>query len=345
MPIDRSQSILKSAQVQQLVSRLRRLERGEKYLRGGSTVPGSGSRTRPESSALTNGRVDPRSTGFIPQGSAAITIFPSFTGSVTDTAITWSWGGALRRADGTSTIIQAASLTVSGLAASTTYYFYPFYATRGCGIGFVAGNSGSPRFAHSAATDTATQSQHLQDREPLSFGAMYATTRASAGTDTVYGGGSTGDIVGGTRPGGCPRDSMVVESLTNGIVRCDWLELGERIVSPDGEGWTEVVGLDITTCPQFILIRTEAGDEIEISPETPQPMFDDSDKPAGLLSLNDRVMVRQPGGGSGYVAGLEWVDAPEGKRVLMACQPSHRFWCGRTAPNIAAHNVGAKSRI
>ena len=342
MPIDRSQSILKSAQIQQLISRLRRLERGEYYLRRGTRVTSSGGFGRPLNSVLTDGRVDPRSAGFIPQGSTAVTIFPTFTGTATDTAITWNWGGALGHADGTSLIIPASSLTVTGLTPSTTYYFYPFFATLGCGIGFVGGDAGSPRFAHTTTTNAAVLAQSLQDREPLSLGAMFATTRATPGSDALTGGGS-GDGAGYSGiPGGCPRDSMVVESLSNGIVRCDWLELGERIVSPDGEGWTEIVGLDITPCPSFILIRTEAGDEIEISPETPQPMFDDSDKPAGLLSLNDRVMVRQPGGGSGYVAGLEWVDAPEGKRVLMACQPSHRFWCGRHAPNIAAHNAIAK---
>jgi len=326
-------------------TRLRRLERGEAQMRRGTQVTPSGLRGRPLNSILNDGRVDPRARAFETSGSLTPTLFPSFTGTVTSTSIRWDWGGPLRRADGSITVINASSLTVNGLAPSTRYYFFPFNATKGCGVGFVSGNSGTPMFAHSAVTDAAAHQQMLQDREPLSLGAMYADTLPGAGSSTVYGGGSEGDIVGATRPGGCPRDYMVVESVERGVIPCYELSVGERIVSPDGDGWTEVVGVEITPCDSFILIRTDAGDEIEISPETPQPLFSDENRAAALLSLSDRVMVRQPGGGSGYISALEFVDAPDGKRAVMACAPSHRFWCGRHAPNIAAHNVGFKSRL
>ena len=335
----------KNLQQRMLEMRLRRLERGARYLRGGSPVTPSGAWGRVSNSSVTNGIINPTMGGVVASGSLSPTIFPSFVGTVTDTTIRWDWGGPLRRADRSITVITPSSLTVAALSPLTRYYFYPFNAVLGCGVGFVAGNSGIPQFAHSAATDEAAQQQNLFDREPLSWGAMYADTLAAPGTSTVYGGGSTGDIVGGTRPGGCPRDYMVVESAERGVIPCYELAMGERILGPDGEGWTEVVGMELTHCETFVCIRTDGGDEIEISPETPQPMFDGEDEPASLLSLSNRVMVRQPGGGSGYISKLEWVDAPDGKRAVIACAPSHRFWCGRHAPNIAAHNVGAKNLV
>ena len=320
-----------------LQSRLRRLERGELYLRRGRAVEPSGTRQRPSVSALSNGFVDPRTPGFVASGSIAPSIYPSFTGTVTDTTITWAWSGPLRHSDGSVVVIPASTLTVSVLNPSTTYYFYPFYATKGCGIGFVVGNAGTPAFAWSTTSDKAAQLQTLKDREPLSNGAMSATTLASPGSSTVMGGGSTIGV-----SGGCPRDHMMVESEERGVIRCDWLRVGERIASPSEEGWTEVIGVEITSCQSFILLRTDAGDEIEISPETPQPLFDGNDEPASLLTLSNRALVRQPGGGSGYITKLEWVEAPEGKRVVMACAPHHLFWCGRHGPMIAAHNVISK---
>lgn len=320
----------------QILTRLRRLERGDSVLRGGREVTSSGPRSRLLGSALTNGRLDPRSPGFLPVGSLSNVTFPSFTGTVTDTTITWAWSGMLQRSDGTRQAVAAASLTVTGLTPSTTYYFYPFFATKGCGIGFVGGNTGSPAFAHTAPTDDAVAAQALQDREPLSLGAMYATTLGAPGSTAVTAGGSSGNIVGGVRTGGCPRSYMVVESQ-RGIIRCEELVVGDKILSP--VGWTEVAGLDLTACDSFVSIHTESGDEIEISPETPQPLFDGEDRPAILLTLSDRAMVRQPGGGSGYISALELVDAPGGMRAVISCEPEHIFWCGRHSPMIAAHNI------
>lgn len=322
-----------------LNSRLRRLERGENTLRSGARVTGSGHYGRQLNSAFTNGRVDARNV--ISQGSIPVSMFPSFTGSVTDTSITWNWSGALRRADGSAVHVPASSLTISVLTPSTTYYFYPFYATKGCGVGFIGGDSGDPMFAHSAPTDSAAQQQNLLDREPLSSGAIFITTRATPGTDPITGGGSTGGT-GGGHAGGCPRSYMVVESKLRGIVKCEELLLGERIASPDGDGWTDVTSIKLTPCDAFVCITTDAGDEIEISPETPQPLFNDDDKPANLLSLMDRAMVRQPGGGAGYITKLEYVETVDGIRSVIQCNPSHRFWCGRHSPVIAAHNINGK---
>lgn len=321
-----------------LETRLRRLERGDAYLRGGSNVFPSGDFGSVLNSALSNGKIDPRNKGFIAKGTNSGVVFPVFTSTVTDTSITWAWSGALRRVDGSAVGITASSLAVTGLSSSTKYYFYPFFATRGCGVGFVAGNAGSPAFAHTTDNDAAVQQQSLQDREPLSLGAMYATTSAAGGaTTTGYGGGSTGHIVAQDIPGGCPRDYMVVESQSRGVVRCNSLQVGEMIASP--EGWTEITQLKLTPCDAFVCIRTDAGDEIEISPETPQPLLDGSDCHADMLSLAMRVLVRQPGGGSGYIHGLDWVEAEGGMRAVISCEPEHRFWCGRHSPVIAAHNI------
>jgi hypothetical protein len=78
--------------------------------------------------ALTQGQVDPAKSGVLMKGSVPPTWSGSFTYVSTTSSITWSWTSlAIYRADGSTTAVSNSSLTISGLTAGTSYYFYPYW--------------------------------------------------------------------------------------------------------------------------------------------------------------------------------------------------------------------------
>ncbi len=99
---------------------------------------------RVSSAALTGNRVDPAKSGVLMKGSLPPTWSGAFTYSSTTASITWTWSGlSIARADGTTTAVPNGSLTVSGLAAATAYYFYPYWDDTLLALGWAAGGSGS----------------------------------------------------------------------------------------------------------------------------------------------------------------------------------------------------------
>src|SRR6202050_3522874 len=148
---------------------------------------------RVTSGALTGNQIDPTKAGVLMKGSVPPTWSGAFTYVSTTSGITWSWSGlTISRADGTSTSVPNGSLAVSGLAAATTYYFYPYWDDVVLAIawaGAIAGSRGSRGNTPRAKTHVAAQQQGLQGRVQLSQGAMIAAT-TSSGTGGGSGGGS-----------------------------------------------------------------------------------------------------------------------------------------------------------
>ena len=212
--------------------RIQRLEKGaQRYQRGGLR-PTSGNFTRLPVGVLetqTNGKqiiATNQSTlrkigGTMPTGNTA-----GFAYTATDTSITWYWDGTngslvpvINRADGSRFTIPTSGspLTVSGLVASTTYYFLPFWNVNSlCNIGWVPGTVGSPQVAFVVADTTDPvnnpvylMEQTLQGNEPLTAGYMTAATAAGGGS----GGGGAGG--GGGSHSGCVMSGTEVVPLGN----------------------------------------------------------------------------------------------------------------------------------
>src|SRR5215469_7786761 len=100
---------------------------------------------RVSSGALTAGKIDPTKSGVLMKGSVPPTWSGAFTYISTTSSITWSWSGlSIYRADGSTTPIPNGSLAIAGLAAGTTYYFYPYWDDAASAIAWVAGGAGSP---------------------------------------------------------------------------------------------------------------------------------------------------------------------------------------------------------
>src|SRR5579864_6654781 len=195
--------------------------------------------------ALTAGKVDPTKSGVLMKGSVPPTWSGSFTYVSTTSSLTWSWTGlVIFRADGTITAVPNGSVVVTGLAAATTYYFYPFWDDTKSALAWVAGGTGSPAYAQAAKTNLAAQQQSLQGLVPLSQGAMVAAT-TSSGTGGGSGGGS----------GSCLRSGTMVLTKERGTVEIESCAVGEHLRCPvgfGGESWTRIVRLETRDADTFI---------------------------------------------------------------------------------------------
>lgn len=199
----------------------------------------------------------------------------AFVGGTND--IAWYWDGTngstviiLRRADGTKFRIPIAGsgLDVTGLLATTDYYFLPFWnPSNTCNIGWVPGTVGTPQIAFTLADTTnitnspaALIAQTGQGSEPLTAGYMKATTGSSGGGGGGGGGGFC--VMSGTQivPLGDSSYHVEVHSETewvhvrteggnelnctvnhplfqshSGQVRADMVKVGDVLIMEDGE--------------------------------------------------------------------------------------------------------------
>jgi len=150
-----------------------------------------------------------------------------FAYTSTDSSITWYWDGTngshilvLHRADRTQFVIPVtgSGLTVSGLTASTNYYFLPFWSPLNtCNVGWVPATHGTPQIAFVLADTTDPINgpnyviqQNYQDREPITSSYMLAATAA--------GGGSGG---GGGGGGNCVMAGTDIETLGGIPYQCE----------------------------------------------------------------------------------------------------------------------------
>lgn len=147
-----------------------------------------------------SGQLDPATTAMAARGGRVPVWSNGFVYNSTTTSITWYWDGThgsspitIRKDDNTVLGPISGNLTVTGLTAGVTYYFYPFYDEVSQGLGFVASQDGSGSTGQAfviPALDLA-QAQGLQHHIPLSSGPMTAAT-PSSGTGSGTGGGRNG---------------------------------------------------------------------------------------------------------------------------------------------------------
>lgn len=287
--------------------------------------------------ALTGNKVDPTKSGVLMKGSVPPSWNGSFSYTSTTSGITWSWSGMqIYRADGSSTAVPDGSLAISGLASTTTYYFYPYWDETANALGWVAGGSGSPANAQGAKTNSAAQQQSLQGRVPLSQGAMTAATTAS-GTGGGSGGGS----------GSCLRVGVVVMCRERGTVPIECCRVGDHMLCPPGGGvrlksadehdsrsWTRIARLEILPADTFIRLHLSNEETLDVTPHHIFTLADGSPMRAERLCLSDilvgrfaRLTLRK----------LETI-VEESQKVTVSCEPCHEFYAGRFTASILTHN-------
>lgn len=278
---------------------------------------------RVSASALTQNKVDPAKSGVLMRGSVPPTWSGAFAYTSTTSGITWSWSGLIiYRADGTQTQIANGSLAVSGLAAATTYYFYPYWDETALTLAWIAGGAGNPANAQPAKTIAAAQQQALQGRVPLSAGAIAAAT-TSSGTGGGSGGGS----------GSCLRAGMMVVSQDRGTVPVESLRVGEEILSR-AECWTRVVRHEVHEADTFVRLHFSNEDSLDVTPHHVFTLADGSPVRAERLCLTDILEGRN---GRLTLKKIELVVA-DGAKVLMTCEPDPEFYAGRASASVLTHN-------
>jgi hypothetical protein len=288
--------------------------------------------------AITAGKIDPTKTGVLMKGSVAPTWSGAFTYVSTTSSVTWSWSAlTIARADGTTTMVANGSLTVSGLAPGTTFYFYPFWDETALAIGWVgaiASSAGTPANAFTAKTNAAAQQQALQGRIPLSQGAMIAATTTS-GTGGGSGGGS----------GSCLRVGAMVLTRERGTVEIESCKPGEHLRCPGGTGlaagagasaetWTKIARLEIRDADTFIRLHFSNAESLDVTPHHIFTLADGSPMRAERLCLSDVFTGRF---GRITLKKIETI-VEESRKVTVSCEPTHQFFAGKHSAAVLTHN-------
>ena len=312
---------------------------------------------RVSSNALTANQIDPTKPGVLMRGSVPPTWSGAFTYVSTTSSITWSWSGlVIYRADGTTTAVPNGSVAVGGLAAGTTYNFYPYWDDTAASLGWVAGGAGAPAFAQAAKTNSAAQQQGLQGRVPLSQGAIVAATTTS-GTGGGSGGGS----------GSCLRAGTMVLTKERGTVAIETCRVGEHLRCPSPtagamglgrgggdahESWTRIQRIEVRDADTFLRLHFSNAESIDVTPHHIFTLADGSPMRAERLCMCDILVGRFGRVTLTKIEVLARTSQPEAaaspdanpwQKVTVSCAPSHEFFAGRFAAAILTHNYNFSS--
>jgi hypothetical protein len=268
------------------------------------------------------------SSGMEGQGSMLPTFSGSFTYTSTTTTLTPAWTNLqVRWPRGAITLLQDGSRAITGLNPSTTYYGYPRYNVKEGNVNFVPGGVGTPAEVHTAKTSALAAAQHADGFVPLSAGAVQMATTAA---------GSGGGTVGGD---GCPRAGMKVESRTRGVINAEDVQVGEELRAAQGEwlSWFKVTAVKREPCEVFVRLTLEDGEYIDVSPETPVPLFfpPGQQPKAADVGLASVLFTRE---GAAMLRSVEVVRG-DFQKVIISGNPPHTYLCGAREPKILTHNT------
>jgi len=272
------------------------------------------------------------------QGSIPPDISGTFSNTTTANSINWIWTNLqdypahlwddLQRF----VTVPDGSAQATGLAPSTTYYFYPYFDLLSGFVIFAFDPSlivgAGPANAHSAPSIVAAQEANGDNHKPLSIGAMQGVTPAS-GT----GGG------GGFGGGGCGRTDMFARFYkSKELVRLGDLKKGDRIEDL-GETVTEVTHVEIRKAKYWVDVECSNGDGMITTPSHAYPLIDvPTFAAAEDLRLSD-VMV----GKNGSPLRIQHLRPHEAEWEFAAISTlSHTFLAGKRMASILNHNVQKK---
>jgi hypothetical protein len=302
-------------------------------------------------SGLTSGSPDPRkTTGLVKLGS----VNPAWSASLFWSATAFSASGGqvsfwwnqivVKRVDGSQTVIGAVSssspVIVTGLSSSTptqtiVYDFYPYIDDFLNVISFLsAGGVGTPTygfFDSSLTADTAdTNSQQMNRQDRVGLGPIQISMPIWNGTSGGTAGGGGG--VGAT----CPRGDMLVHCFKRGRIRADEIKPGDRLATPLEFGWSvNVLDVRHEVWSDWLEITTSKG-TVVVHPHTHLPVEDSDDcVMAKDLTLSHILHSRT---GSARILCVRYIQE-EAVRVILTCDKSKVFLCGKDAPDIVIHNV------
>src|SRR3984885_321973 len=283
--------------------------------------------------ALTSGAIDSTKAGFLAVGGSTVpqivgtvpAIF-SYTSTTTTVSISWS-SFTVFYANNTTATVASGSQSITGLSASSTYYFYPYLdSSNTVHFAAVSGGLGSPAILYRPQSPTAAQTINLQQNTALSNGGIPAITPTSGG-----GGGSGGGS------GICLQAGQFVESRSRGVIPIETLDTGEWILGRTK--WTEVIAKKVVPQNHFVRVTVSTGERISLTPTHCTTAIRNGEEmsiPAGELSLSDFLILRN---GYGGIKSLEHIEE-ESFKVQISCDPEHEFFASESkSVAILVHNV------
>ncbi len=271
------------------------------------------------------------------QGSMSVTYTGGLTYTSNTNSITWSWNLTANRTDSAMTTNNySGSQAITGLAAGTTYNFYPFIDEVNQVVTMVAtGGTGSPTWAHSGTAVAWAQEQSRADHYPLSTSPMTGSTTTS-GT-----GGGGGGGIGGS----CLRYDALVREKIKGVIAARDLEVGDWVSCPRDkdtpDGWVEVIAVDKTCISrEWVHTTLNVDDWLATTPGHPFTLEDGSMKRAMQLNLEDAIPCAT---GIAYPVShaLEIYGALKVSVTVRSAR--HVFYSGMKSPCILQHNLISQS--
>jgi hypothetical protein len=269
------------------------------------------------------GAVDLSSDGTTSKGILPPAFSGGFTYTSTGTQIVISWANIAIQRNYKTISIKDGSVTITGLGASTTYYFYPYYDETTGTLRFLIGGSpagtGTSSFgaiAHTSKSDYNASAWAYKSNVPLSSAPLAFATTAGAG-----GGGSGGGS------GTClrARNTWVI-SRTRGIVLLKTCSLGEQIKGRNGL-WVTITRLQILPHELFLSFDYEHGGHLDMTPYHLCTVLDpDTDEEIEVkASRTHSEHAWLTATGVSFERKRETIIDPDGEKVSVTCEPEKLF--------------------
>jgi hypothetical protein len=191
--------------------------------------------------AVIINQVDPSIGQVAQRGVTSLAFFPALSWTVTDTTWVPNLALTIQRVDGTTISVDSGNPTVTGLTASTTYKWYPYYSEVNKIIEhIVTGGVGTPPLLHTSPTRDLYVEWYSLKNLPLSGSPIEVVTQA-----TPSGGGSAPPAGGsGGGDNGCVEELMVVRELHRGSILAKNVWVGDYLLyAPGTYARVESVGL------------------------------------------------------------------------------------------------------
>jgi hypothetical protein len=262
------------------------------------------------------------------RGSDSLAFFPAIGFTVDDATFTPDLNFYINRADGTVTTVNGGTPVVSGLAGSTTYFWYPYLNELTGNIGSVGDSAeiptagvGTPPWLQSTATRAAYASWFGISHLPLAAAPIQVITAAPAAPPS---GGSGGG--GGT----CLKSTMWVRAKRGFIQMKDVLP-GDFLLGENGS-WLEVTATGHRAWSKWCFFKFNHGGGIEVTSHHVMDTLPDDESTADdesfrLVRASDMTVSTQVPCESGVCHPVTILyEEHEAELVSLLLQHPHRFY-------------------
>jgi hypothetical protein len=277
-------------------------------------------------------QLDPSIGQIAQRGSNSLAFFPAISFEVTNTTFTPDLTFDILRADGTTTHVTGGSGTsVTGLAASTDYSWYPYLdESTGLPQSVQTGGSGTPPWLQLTPSRALYAAWYGIANLPFAAAPIDVTTLA-----TPSGGGSAPPSGGsGGGDDGCLEHSMLVHEMARGIIAAHSVKVGDFLASIGGS-FLQVEACEMKPHHDWIELEFSHGGKLTVTSGHPFQTIDGTVVRAWALTVMDLLTWTE---GVCSPVSIRVVKRPNWKMKITLSSP-HVFFAGATADRMTlTHN-------